>query len=195
MITTILDTMQTLEEEEAVISTTSMSSLPEDIQVDIFTKLPLKSISMSRCVCKLWYNLLSTSKFIKYHLNHNNIQNKKINHKLISITRGSYSIYSTAYDSVSSSPLPSFNKTLKVDMVEILGSCDGLACLGINGYVIGIVNSRYYRICIWNPLTREYKQVLVKSHFQENIVRHFLLTADDIVKRVWQCWVTIFVYL
>lgn len=39
-------------------------SLPQDIQFEIFKRLPMKSISICRCVCKICYTVLSNPKFV-----------------------------------------------------------------------------------------------------------------------------------
>ncbi|XP_026409933.1 F-box protein CPR1-like [Papaver somniferum] len=133
----------------------NISTLPEEIQVDIFIKVPMKYIGISRCVCKLWRNLLHSSKFIGYHLNYTNAN--KNNQKLMCLTKDHYSLHSIEYASVSSlSPMPSFNKAGKW-IIEICGSCNGLVCLRIYG-CDEKCNGKYC-ICIWNPLTREYKEM------------------------------------
>ncbi|XP_026409929.1 F-box/kelch-repeat protein At3g06240-like [Papaver somniferum] len=170
---------------EAGSTTTGMSSLPEEILVDIFMELPVKSISISRCVCKLWCNLLSSHRFIKHHLINNAIQNKN-HHKIMLIDnlnwldRKYFSIYSMEFASVTSSPLPSFSGAVKLDCafennkehnhVEILGSCNGLVCLGMYSVEKRFDWEYKYRICIWNPLTGKYKEILAPI---SNIYRRY----------------------
>ncbi|XP_026409922.1 F-box/kelch-repeat protein At3g23880-like [Papaver somniferum] len=144
-----------------------MSSLPEDIQVEILLKLPVKSLLTCKCVCKPWLNLISILKFIHDHLSLS-IQNKN-NHKLMFTDTESDSgkplIYSVDYGSISSPPDLSCdyigNEAILMGTpfeykegmeVRILGACNGLFCFGI---CIDAETS----ICIWNPATREYKKI------------------------------------
>ena len=46
--------------------------LPDEIVLDILSKLPVKSLLRFRCVCKPWYSSIANPKFISTHLlNHN----------------------------------------------------------------------------------------------------------------------------
>ncbi|KAL6583517.1 hypothetical protein OROMI_005595 [Orobanche minor] len=40
-------------------------ALPSDIMINIFSRLPLRSIPNSKCVCKPWLDLLSSPEFVK----------------------------------------------------------------------------------------------------------------------------------
>ncbi|OVA01230.1 F-box domain [Macleaya cordata] len=130
-----------------------MSSLPEDIIVDITSRLPVKSILRFRCVCKPWCKLFSGPEFVKMHLKHV-VEKKKFN---LMITDGG-NLYLLDHDSLSSlSFVTKCNKGTAIDypyktqnyIVEILGSCNGLVCINPDKYVI----------CIWNPSTKEYKKL------------------------------------
>ncbi|XP_026377726.1 F-box/kelch-repeat protein At3g06240-like [Papaver somniferum] len=156
--------------EAASTTPTGMSSLPEEIQVDIFMMLPVKCISVCRCVCKLWCNLLFSPKFIKHHLN-NGIRN----HKLMLIDNINrldtkyFSICSIDFAPETSSALLSFNSALKLEFpieykehfVQVLGSCNGLVCLGMQS-----IDWHYkINVFIWNPLIRKYKEILTPFSF------------------------------
>lgn len=45
-----------------------VSNFPEEIVIDILTRLPVKSIVRFKCVCKGWCSLFSDKKFIESHL-------------------------------------------------------------------------------------------------------------------------------
>ncbi|XP_026409927.1 F-box/kelch-repeat protein At3g23880-like [Papaver somniferum] len=145
----------------------SMSRLPRDIQVEILLKLPAKSILTCKCVCKLWLNRISSPKFINDHLKIS-IQNKN-NHKIMLMDKesdtGKRLIYSIDYASITSTPYLSCEylgeKASLMDTpfeykkgmdVRILGTCNGLICLGI------LIDTKT-SICIWNPTTREFKEI------------------------------------
>ncbi|XP_026379018.1 putative F-box protein At3g16210 [Papaver somniferum] len=63
-----------------------MSSFPEEIQVEILLKLPVKELLTCKCVCKLWLNLISSPKFMNDHLKIS-IQNKN-NYKIMFTCNG-----------------------------------------------------------------------------------------------------------
>ncbi|KAJ9551936.1 hypothetical protein OSB04_015981 [Centaurea solstitialis] len=46
----------------------SMENLPEQVMVDILSRLPVKTIIHCKCVCKKWHNLVNDSYFINLHL-------------------------------------------------------------------------------------------------------------------------------
>ncbi|OVA01221.1 F-box domain [Macleaya cordata] len=134
-----------------------MSSLPEDIIVDIFLRLPVKSILRFRCVCKPWCKLFSGPDFVKMHLKRG-VEKNKFN---LMIADGY--LYLVDHDSLSSSLTSSSSSITKCDqvseidypyktrdyIVEILGPCNGLLCIISDKDVI----------CIWNPSTKEYKEL------------------------------------
>lgn len=45
-----------------------MSSVPEEIYQEILLKVPVKSLSVRKCVCRSWFALISNSDFVKMHL-------------------------------------------------------------------------------------------------------------------------------
>ncbi|XP_026416066.1 F-box/kelch-repeat protein At3g23880-like [Papaver somniferum] len=152
----------------------SLSSLLEDIQVEILLKLPASSVLACKYVCKLWFTLVSKPEFIKNH-HHRAIQRNSDRKLLLShydSTRPGDekpAISSIDYASIlplslSSDyecdgeipvdyPISPFRQE-DVKFLRILGSCNGLICLGIVTYDCDAT-----RICIWNPTTKEYKQI------------------------------------
>ncbi|XP_026426154.1 F-box/kelch-repeat protein At3g23880-like [Papaver somniferum] len=152
----------------------SFSKLPEDIQLKILMKVPAKSILTSKYVCKLWFTLVSNPEFVKNHL-HRTIQ-RKSDHKLMlsyyDSTRpddAKPAISSIDYASILQLSLPSEyecdgdipvnypiypSRQEKVKFLRILGSCNGLICLGVTS------DSDFTKIYVWNPSTKEYKEIL-----------------------------------
>ncbi|XP_026377732.1 F-box/kelch-repeat protein At3g06240-like [Papaver somniferum] len=124
--------------------------LPEEIQVDIHLRLPLKSIGICRCVCKLWCSLLCDPSFVKTRLNQTVHTNK--NHRLI-ISHSKYcsdinpTIYSIDYASISASSL---SLSLSLELIPSSFKCIASGTIGKDDD-----NS----ICIWNPMTGEYKKI------------------------------------
>jgi F-box interacting protein len=125
-----------------------MTDFPIDVIVDIFTRLPVKSLLRFRCVSKPFCALIDSHDFIKSHLKRS-IDTKT---HLSLILRDSY-LYSLDFDSLDN--LVELDHPLKSEEfgTEVLGSCDGLLCL-YNGEE---------EIAIWNPSTRKYRKLPVEE--------------------------------
>ncbi|OVA20841.1 F-box domain [Macleaya cordata] len=129
------------------------SFLPDGIIVDILSKLPVKSILRFRCVCKPWCNLISNPNFVKIHLINHAIVKEKFNILLKDYNH----LYSMEYYDSSSSN--TCYEAVEIDYpfksqeypVEIFGSCNGLLCINPPGPGCNI--------CLWNPSTKEYKEI------------------------------------
>ncbi|XP_026409903.1 F-box/kelch-repeat protein At3g06240-like [Papaver somniferum] len=62
---------------------------------------------------------------------------------------------------------------LEYNQVDVLGSCNGLICMGISSDILGAsMLCKDASICIWNPSTREYKKIPVHK-------RDFSLYSDN----------------
>ncbi|RZC72704.1 hypothetical protein C5167_048173 [Papaver somniferum] len=160
----------------------SMWRLPEEIEVDIFLKLPVNSILACRCVCKPWCGLLTKPKFIKDHLDLT-IQSNNNNNPRLMFGQSQYDqgknpiINSVDYKSISSSSSSSASDFPEMKVVSMeypfekintkaivfLGSCTGLICLGVSNNGTSINEKNW--ICIWNPSTGEY--IDIKLHILE----------------------------
>ncbi|XP_026409913.1 F-box/kelch-repeat protein At3g23880-like [Papaver somniferum] len=144
-----------------------MLSLLVEIQVDIFLRLPVKSILNFRYVCKPWSSLLSSSKFVEYHLQHRIQENnpmfllkryEKLGFKVpvvYSIDSASISRSSTSCESINEAVLMEYPFQDKSLRFENLGSCNGLICFGIISGRSTII-SQDCSVCLWNPSTGEY---------------------------------------
>ena len=109
------------------------SHLPDDIVLNILSRLPVKSLIRFRCVCKTWDSSITTLNFISTHLNKNNDHD----HACLIQTCIQYN----------SSKIPKVCKVLCCDrmldwvfeysvpsafdlnMSEMVSSCNGLVCL------------------------------------------------------------------
>uniref|UniRef100_A0A2N9I8H1 F-box domain-containing protein n=1 Tax=Fagus sylvatica TaxID=28930 RepID=A0A2N9I8H1_FAGSY len=123
-----------------------MSSLLEEVILEILSRLPVKPLLRFRCVSKPWLARIDTPEFIKLHLK----QSLKTNTNRSLILRGGY-LYSTDFDSLDRAI--ELDHPLKTPHLgtEILGSCNGLLCL-YNGEE---------DVVLWNPSTRKYKKLPV----------------------------------
>ena len=106
-----------------------MSSLPDEVILEILSRQPVKPLLRFRCVSKPWLALINIQEFIKLHLKHSLKTNT--NRSLI---LEDYCLYSSDLDSL--------------DRAVISGSCNGLLCL-----------SKQKDVALWNPSTRKYKKL------------------------------------
>ncbi|KAI8554952.1 hypothetical protein RHMOL_Rhmol05G0136000 [Rhododendron molle] len=129
--------------------------LPGEIEFDILSRLPPKSLLRSRCVCKNWLSLFSNPSFIHKHLLHRNCTSDD----------DTLLIHNCAHDSLRlhhglsllnlenpknpltfnlNHPFPQKNNQCDMDLV---GSINGLVCL--TSKTDGLVS------ILWNPATKD----------------------------------------
>ncbi|XP_058725759.1 F-box/kelch-repeat protein At3g23880-like [Vicia villosa] len=122
-------------------------SLPEDLIMDIFLRLPVRSLLQLKCVCKSWKTLISDSQFAKRHL-----QRLTINPSITNLQI----FFGSELGRIASLPLkpllekPSEStKAVEFSMEQyrfsILGACNGLVCL---------LDTHQGYVTLWNPSTR-----------------------------------------
>lgn len=116
--------------------------LPHEILLEIFTRLPAKSVGKCRCLAKLWNNLLSTPRFIESH--HLTRKLHPENLILLSPTGSVHTAAAVANGAVSRKLRSPERCT------EVAGSCDGLILL------FDVENRKF----IVNPTTLQ----LIKIH-------------------------------
>ncbi|XP_022734817.1 F-box protein CPR30-like [Durio zibethinus] len=135
----------------------TLPQLPEDIIVNILSRLPVKYLIQLKCVSKPWLSLISDPQFAKLHL----AQSKKnsISQRVLLISEPLESAACEASDDdlddasklIFELKYPAAMKKTP-DSVELVnawldlgGSCDGLICVVFNDE----------RIFLWNPTIRE----------------------------------------
>ncbi|KAF5175083.1 F-box protein cpr1 [Thalictrum thalictroides] len=110
----------------------TMERFPQDVVMEILSRLPVKSLVRFRCVSKTWLKLLTKdTKFIKLHLNRSH------NHLPDFIFQTYLRIESDMNTKISESKFD--------DGVEIIGICNGLVC---------VTDFSNFYVC--NPLTKDY---------------------------------------
>ncbi|KAK4259424.1 hypothetical protein QN277_005757 [Acacia crassicarpa] len=133
--------------------------LPDEIIQEILKRLPVRSLIRLQCVCKYWKNLIKSPSpsFIDENLRHQNpsllLWQRDIFGPLRSQFRRSGPLLLRSIDSemhigkVQSPPLlsPWWN-------VCIVGSCNGLVCVGIN-------ESNMSAFLVWNPATGDARRI------------------------------------
>ncbi|KAL8518786.1 hypothetical protein ACS0TY_009951 [Phlomoides rotata] len=111
------------------------SDLPQEILIDIFSRLPPKAVGKCRCLTKPWRTLLSTPVFLKSHFTRKPHQENLI---LITPSLSIHSISTAAAAASRRLDLPNNSS-------EVAGSCDGLVLL---------VNGEHDKFLV-NPITLE----------------------------------------
>ncbi|KAK4397818.1 F-box/kelch-repeat protein [Sesamum angolense] len=129
-------------------------NLPEDLTIEILTRLPVRSLIRFKCVCKSWNIHLKNPRFISKH--HQTISHKDgsevllvsrrdnvTNKRVVSMLRNDGSD-NTLVDQ----DLPTFLNEM-FGHVRLIGPCKGVICL------FGFPDN----IALWNPSIREFKKL------------------------------------
>lgn len=137
--------------------------LAEELVFKILLLLPVTSLLSLRFVCKLWFSIISSPKFVETHL----INSKKKNSPILKvITCYEYNkheylgmedvIYSCTRDDVY---IDSHDDSVRIDLPRqfcgtnrYFGSCNGLVCLVSSDCLLDT-------LYIWNPFTKLFKSL------------------------------------
>ncbi|XP_059662875.1 F-box protein At3g07870 [Cornus florida] len=151
-------------EEDQSTRRNGMESLPRDIALDILSRLPITSVIQSRFVCRSW-NMLSHDPHLV------NLQfSETANNTPYLIFHSDYPIRNQLYfvdftDQDDTHKMKEKVKKIRIpfwsDMPEfyVVGSCNGLLCL---------LDSLYKdALHVYNPFTRDYKELPKSVKFQE----------------------------
>lgn len=117
-------------EEDGVLATNynvSMEDLPLPILVDVFSRLPIKTILQIKCVCKSWHSLCSDPYFAKIHL-------ARAPFSIMILEKFCKRIYTNSLV-----PLFTLNQGDK-ERLSLLSSCNGLICLHEFSYKQDIIS-------------------------------------------------------
>ncbi|CAN0922544.1 F-box/kelch-repeat protein At3g06240, partial [Linum grandiflorum] len=126
-------------------------SLPEEIVLDILTRLPVKSILRFKSVSKNWYTLLTDPHFTAAHLRRHSSPSTN---SLLIVRHGS--AHGELATSVFDVNLATLHRNLPVPenrlddrSASIIGSCNGLLCIEFSPD----------NILFWNPATKLSRQL------------------------------------
>ncbi|XP_009631792.1 putative F-box protein At3g16210 [Nicotiana tomentosiformis] len=159
-------------------SFTNFDQLPEDIIMEIFSRLPVKSLLKLKSVCKYWYILIQTPIFITKHFCH------KTNHaipfihlyfldkKQLSLSTNEYPLFQDLYIHKSTSLKP------------VIGPLNGL---------FFVYNLDMNEMAIWNPATKEIKNIIIPSPsfypYFRSYAHHFGFGIDPLSKDYKVVWI------
>ncbi|XP_057453187.1 F-box/kelch-repeat protein At3g23880-like [Lotus japonicus] len=124
--------------------------LCEELQLEILSWLPVKSLVRFKCVSKSWNSTISDSQFIKLHLHRSSSTRRNTDFAYIR------SLITWPPES------PSATTVTIPDEYDFSGTCNGVMCLSTY-----LVHERerererddyISRVCLWNPATRSMSQ-------------------------------------
>lgn len=125
--------------------TTEMSCklLPGDLEIEILSRSPVRSLLRFKCVCKSWYVLIKSPRFINNHLHLSQTSCLL----LLRAWRDTFKYLATLLSSETLG-VPAEMEFPNLKSTRIIGSCNGL--VSICDYI-----SDYRTIHILNPATRQ----------------------------------------
>ncbi|PON38289.1 Galactose oxidase [Parasponia andersonii] len=131
-------------------------SIPEEVIIELLSRLPSKSLVRFRAVCKAWNTLIGDTHFISKHLHQYSPSNDKNNGGSVLVnyccpfshTNVVLLLSSDTHDAISIFRLPC---EMNFESMKVVGSCNGLLCVtdDENG------SSMRSRIVLWNPSIRK----------------------------------------
>ncbi|XP_059670645.1 F-box/kelch-repeat protein At3g23880-like [Cornus florida] len=132
--------------------------IPEDLIIEIVSRLPIKSLIRFRCVCKYWFGLIRTSTFVSKHLHHpNNKSCLLVHHYNYSTQKYVFAVFPDetlakmpfAHNDIDEFQLPDLPDA-------IIGPISGIFCLFTHW------EDRYI-VVLWNPATKEWRSLAIPN--------------------------------
>ncbi|KAL1548206.1 F-box/kelch-repeat protein-like protein [Salvia divinorum] len=125
----------------------AIPKLPNDVIIEILTRLPVKPLLKFKCVCKSWRALISSTQFVAAHLEFSKSAPNLTTHRLILKYRGNTmkqcSVNSMLYESIPETFDLSCSVLSERYRFWVVGSCNGLVCL--------LIDKK--EMILWNPST------------------------------------------
>ncbi|XP_071725566.1 F-box protein CPR1-like [Rutidosis leptorrhynchoides] len=136
--------------------------LPELI-IDIFIRLPVKTLIRCTSVCKSWYTLIRNPNFVISHFNSfiNRYKHHDNGYILFGSPNSCHLVFDTTFKLLSVIQTPFIVSPNHKSSLNFIGSCNGLLCLA-PGLDYNLGNDVY----IWNPLVNASKK-LPPSQFSD----------------------------
>uniref|UniRef100_A0A0D3EDL7 F-box domain-containing protein n=1 Tax=Brassica oleracea var. oleracea TaxID=109376 RepID=A0A0D3EDL7_BRAOL len=130
---------------------TMISDLPNDLEAEILSRVPAKSLSRLKTTCKRWYALFREPKFVVKNKNLGRAVKESIlltNHGDVCLVAGDL------HDTVVNTPI----EVSDFDFAETF-HCDGLMLCSALG------NDR---LVVWNPCTGQTRNIKARTSFHTN---------------------------
>ncbi|XP_022861358.1 F-box/kelch-repeat protein At3g23880-like [Olea europaea var. sylvestris] len=123
--------------------------IPEDIIINIFLRLPVKTLLRFKCVCKSWCSIIASCSFIYEHLDMALADSRKARLLVMHRSSETSEFFLFPNDQLMT-PTHLTIHTKFPPYLRIMGPCHGLLCLS---------NDDNSELCLWNPATREIKYI------------------------------------
>ncbi|XP_059652740.1 F-box/kelch-repeat protein At3g23880-like [Cornus florida] len=135
--------------------------LPEDVMIEILSRLPVKSVIRAGAVCKNWYSIIKNPSLVTKHLNNHHTNNNNSGRLFIS-RRNKVNIYFSLFpDETLACTYEDVVVVLDIPncVVVVASPYNGILCLCTNCH-------RSNRFALWNPAIREFRSlpVLPRNH-------------------------------
>ncbi|XP_059307008.1 putative F-box protein At2g02030 [Lycium ferocissimum] len=133
---------------------THFSDLPEDLVMEILSRLPVKSLLQLKCVSKNWYVLIENPVFIQKHLHHiNNPTSYFVHHYFLDTMKSGFTLFNEQNQLVAKSHLYQDVLNTSTHLWEVLGPLNGLFLL----------YNDQEEVALWNPATKEFKPLPISQ--------------------------------
>lgn len=151
----------------------SFDDLPDELVIEILSRLPVKTIVQSTCVCKRWYSIIKSPALVSAQLSHS-ISNPSNHYILASTSSPSVSRKVPTLYLISDDKSLSHRGNFKLPFetrfqtVFIVGSCHGLVCLIDGDYdePCGLYGHDIYLI---NPSIQKYRKLSAELSCHANL--------------------------
>ncbi|KAL4352953.1 hypothetical protein GQ457_06G027380 [Hibiscus cannabinus] len=137
-----------------------MDRLPQELVLEILSRLPLPSLGQSKSVCRAWRILIQDRVFVDKHFkrtadNDSTLPKLSLFRRFLNPDENDGRAMMIT-KRLSMPPIPNFH---------LVSSCDGFLCL----------RATYpsFQLCIYNPFTRDYIELPKLSHRAGNLSRSF----------------------
>lgn len=138
--------------------------LPTELVIDVFLRLPVKTLIRCTSVCKSWYAIIRNANFVASHFNSNGNYRQEYREHGYLLFGGSnfcHVVCDTTFKSLYAIETPFAVRPHRKSSLNFVGSCNGLLCLA-PGLEYNLGNDVY----IWNPSIRIRKK-LPPSRFSD----------------------------
>ncbi|XP_058191485.1 putative F-box protein At2g02030 [Rhododendron vialii] len=139
--------------------------LPNDVLIDILTRLPVKSLLRCKCVCKNWYDLIQNPSFAHAHFRLQKLQDKGriffqyLRFRFVDDDTSKYRYALFPDETLASDACHDIDFLETPPLAFIYGPVNGLFCVMNNDH----------RFIIWNPAIREFRILPDHLEFPPNL--------------------------
>ncbi|EOA28769.1 hypothetical protein CARUB_v10025001mg, partial [Capsella rubella] len=135
-----------------------ISDLPNDLESEILSRVPTKSLANLQTTCKRWYTLLKDSYFVKKNFGKDASKLMLMsNFRVYSISVDLHGIHNSVEPSIEFPGKLSRLKDSKDLEISYIVHCDGLMLCSNEGYT---------RLVVWNPCTGQTRRIKPRTRYR-----------------------------